>query len=142
MMSDALHLHYDINAEDLDLAGHASILVRKRLKELGFSPEVLRKVSVTMYEAEINAVIHACGGTADIEITPERIVILIADRGPGIPDLKQAMTEGYSTASHHARALGFGAGMGLPNIKKYADDLKVESVLGKGTTLTIVVNIA
>ena len=114
---------------------------KKTLKQLGFSSDIIRKVSIAMYEGEINMVIHADGGEATVEISQDSVRIILADRGPGINDIDLAMREGYSTAPEEVRNLGFGAGMGLPNIKKYSDDLKIESIPGVGTTLTILINI-
>ncbi len=111
------------------------------LREMGFSPDVIRRVSVAMYEGEINMVIHANGGSADVEVYPDKIEIILADRGPGIPDIEKAMQEGYSTAPDNIRSLGFGAGMGLPNMKRYTDDMKIESKLGEGTTVYMTVNV-
>ena len=133
-------LTYQVDGEDFSSAGEASSAVKKALKQLGFSPEVVRRVAIAMYEAEINMVIHAEGGEATVEITKEYIRITLADRGPGIKDIELAMQEGYSTAPEEVRNLGFGAGMGLPNIKKYSDDLKIDSEIGVGTTLTILIN--
>jgi anti-sigma regulatory factor (Ser/Thr protein kinase) len=133
-------LTYQVGGEDFSSAGEASSAVKKSLKQLGFSPDVIRRVAIAMYEAEINMVIHAEGGEARVEITKESIRIILADRGPGIKDIELAMQEGYSTAPEEVRNLGFGAGMGLPNIKKYSDDLKIESEIGVGTTLTILIN--
>ncbi len=130
-------LKYNVSDEDFSTAGEASASVKKTLKQLGFSPDVVRRVSIAMYEGEINMVIHADGGTATVEINQQSIVIVLADRGPGIKDINLAMQEGYSTAPDEVRNLGFGAGMGLPNIKRYSDDLKIETELGVGTTLTI-----
>ena len=142
-MSDPLvKLHYDIDAEDFSAAGAASSGVKKTMKALGIDPAVIKRVAIAMYEAEINAVIHADGGCADVTITPEQIVIVISDHGPGIPDIDQAMQAGWSTAPETVRELGFGAGMGLPNMKRYTDDMKVETTLGVGTTVTLVVNMA
>ena len=93
-----------------------------------------------MYEGEINMVIHAGGGRAIVDIYRDKIVIVLKDNGPGIPDIDLALTEGYSTATDSIRDLGFGAGMGLPNMKKYTDEFKLESEVGKGTTVTMVVN--
>ena len=133
-------LTYKVDGEDFSSAGEASSAVKKSLKQLGFSPDVIRRVAIAMYEAEINMVIHAEGGEATVEITKDYIRIVLADRGPGIKDIDLALQEGYSTAPEEVRNLGFGAGMGLPNIKKYSDDLKIESVVGVGTTLTILIN--
>lgn len=133
-------LTYPVDGDDFSVAGEASAAVKKALKQLGFSPDVIRRVSIAMYEGEINMVIHANGGTATAEITQSTIKIILADRGPGIKDISLAMQEGYSTAPEEVRNLGFGAGMGLPNIKKYSDDLKIETEVGVGTTLTIMIN--
>ncbi len=130
-------LKFDVSDEDFSTAGEASAAVKKTLKQLGFSPDVVRRVSIAMYEGEINMVIHADGGTATVEINQQSITVILADRGPGIKDIELAMQEGYSTAPDEVRNLGFGAGMGLPNIKRYSDDLKIETELGVGTTLTI-----
>ena len=134
-------LTYHVDGEDFASAGEASSATKKALKQLGFSSDIIRKVSIAMYEAEINMVIHAEGGDATVEISQDSIRIVMADRGPGIADIDLAMREGYSTAPEEVRNLGFGAGMGLPNIKKYSDDLKIETVPGVGTTLTILINI-
>ena len=111
--------------------------VKKKLRQLGFPPDVIRKVSIAMYEGEINMVIHADGGTADVEVTDDEIVIILADHGPGIPNVEMAMQEGFSTARDNIRALGFGAGMGLPNMKKYTDEMKIDTEVGVGTTITM-----
>lgn len=134
-----MKLHYEIPAYDLTCAGEASSNVKKTLVQLGVDPVLIKKTAISMYEAEINAVIHGNGGVADIEIDNDKIVIWIRDKGPGIPDIGLAMQEGYSTASDEVREMGFGAGMGLPNIKRYADKLDIETEVGKGTTLTLTV---
>ncbi len=134
-----MKLHYEIPANDMTYAGEASSNVKKVLVQLGIDPVQVKKTAVSMYEAEINAVIHANGGAADIEIDNDKIEVRISDNGPGIPDIDLAMQEGYSTASDEVREMGFGAGMGLPNIKRYADLLNIETEVGKGTTLTITV---
>lgn len=136
-----MKLHYDIPANDLTYAGEASSNVKKMLVQLGIDPVLIKKTAISMYEAEINAVIHGEGGVADIEIGNEKIVVRISDKGPGIPDIELAMQEGYSTATDEVREMGFGAGMGLPNIKRYADKLDIDSEVGIGTTLTIIVNL-
>ncbi len=140
-MAECVNFHFDIDGENFTSAGEASVRIKKLLREMGFSPEVIRRVSVAMYEGEINMVIHANGGTADINVFCDRIQIVLADRGPGIPNIDLAMQEGYSTAPDNIRSLGFGAGMGLPNMKRYTDEMKVESEVGKGTTVTMVVNV-
>ena len=138
---DSIKLHYDVPGDDFTRAGAASSDVKRNLKELGVSPSVIRNVSIAMYEGEINMVIHAGGGRIDVEITEEQIIMVLADEGPGIANLELAMKEGYSTAPDNIRCLGFGAGMGLPNIKKYTDDFRIETEVGKGTTLYLKVNI-
>ncbi len=141
-MSDSIKLHYDVSGDDFTRAGAASGDVKRTLKQLGISPAVIRNVSIAMYEGEINMVIHAGGGVIDVEITENDITMTLADSGPGIENIDLAMKEGYSTAPDNIRSLGFGAGMGLPNIKKYTDDFKIDSTVGVGTTLTLKVNIA
>ena len=138
-MSNAIHLHYEVSDEDFTRAGEASGAVKKRLKSLGFNPDAIRRVAIAMYEAEINMVIHADGGFCDIDIYPDRVEILMSDKGPGIPDVKKAMQEGFSTAPDNVRSLGFGAGMGLPNIKKYSDDMRIETTIGVGTNLYLTI---
>ena len=138
-MSNAIHLHYEVSGEDFTRAGEASGAVKKRLKSLGFNSDAIRRVAIAMYEAEINMVIHADGGYCDVDIYPDRIEILLADRGPGIADVDKAMQEGFSTAPDNVRNLGFGAGMGLRNIKKYTDEMKIETTLGVGTNLYLTV---
>ncbi len=140
-MSESVNFHFEIDGDNFTSAGEASVRIKKLLREMGFSPEVIRRVSVAMYEGEINMVIHANGGTADINVFCDRIQIILADNGPGIPDIDLAMQEGYSTAPDNIRSLGFGAGMGLPNMKRYTDEMNVESEVGKGTTVTMVVNV-
>lgn len=134
-----IKLHYDVPGDDFTRAGEASGDVKRKLKQLGFHPDVVRRMAIAMYEGEINMVIHAGGGVADVEILPDRIVAVLADHGPGIPDVEQAMQEGWSTAPDTVRSLGFGAGMGLPNIKKYSDILDIQTQVGTGTTLTMTV---
>jgi len=130
-------LEYHVSADDFSSAGEASGDVKRTLKTLGFPPDTIRKVSIAMYEAEINMVIHARGGKITVCISPAEIRVECADIGPGIPDIGLAMQEGWSTASDKVRGLGFGAGMGLPNIKKYTDSLDIRTELGVGTTLTM-----
>ncbi len=140
-MADVLNLHFDIDGDDFTVAGECSSKVKKTLKQLGFDPEAIRRVAIAMYEGEINMVIHANGGHIDVEISPESIVAILKDVGPGIPDVEKAMQEGFSTASNSVRELGFGAGMGLPNMKKYTDEMIIDTELGKGTTVTLKVNV-
>lgn len=134
---DAVQLHYDVNAYDFTHAGEASGKLKRSLKDLGFNPAIIRNVAIAVYEAEINMVIHADGGVIDATVTPECITVVLADKGPGIPDVELAMTEGYSTAPENVRSLGFGAGMGLPNIKKYTDEMNIKTVINVGTTITL-----
>ena len=139
-MADFVRLEYDIDGENFTSAGEASVKVKRSLRQMGFDPETIRKVSVSMYEGEINMVIHADGGKATVDIYDDRIVIVLADRGPGIPDIDLAMQAGYSTAPDNIRSLGFGAGMGLPNMKKNSDTMDITSTVGVGTRITMRVN--
>jgi anti-sigma regulatory factor (Ser/Thr protein kinase) len=136
-----MKLSYDVQGGEFTSAGRASSKVKKTLKQLGISPEIIRKVSISMYEAEINMVIHANGGKITAEIVPEKIYICLKDEGPGIKDLDLAMQAGYSTASKEAREMGFGAGMGLPNMRRYSDNLEITSEIGKGTKVEITVSL-
>ena len=140
-MEDAIVLTYDISADDFTRAGEASSDVKRKLKQMGVDPEAIRKVAIAMYEGEINMVIHAKGGLITVEMTPQQIKMILADVGPGIPDVELAMQAGYSTAPDEVRSLGFGAGMGLPNMKKYSDVLEVDTTLGVGPTVRRVVKI-
>ncbi len=134
---EPISLHYEVSGTDFTCAGEASGQIKKALKELGFPASLTRNVAIAVYEGEINMVIHGGGGVIDAEITPDCISIVLADQGPGIPDVSLAMQEGYSTAPDNVRQLGFGAGMGLPNIKKYTDEMVIETQVGKGTTIRI-----
>ena len=134
---ELLSLHYDVSGTDFTCAGEASSKIKRNLKELGFPTSIIRNVAIAVYEGEINLVIHGGGGVIDVEISPECISIVLADQGPGIPDVALAMQEGYSTAPDNVRQLGFGAGMGLPNIKKYTDEMIIETEVGKGTTIRL-----
>ena len=140
-MDDAILLTYTISPDDFTRAGEASSDVKRKLKQMGVSPEAVRKVAIAMYEGEINMVIHANGGEIRVDITTEKIIMILDDVGPGIPDVNLAMQAGYSTAPDEIRSLGFGAGMGLPNMKKYTDEMNIETEIGVGTKITMVVNI-
>ncbi len=140
-MSERLVFDYVIDGDNFTLAGNASVAVKKKLRLLGISPDVIRRVSVAMYEGEINMVIHAGGGTATVSVTSDEIEILLADKGPGIPNLDLAMKEGFSTAPDNIRDLGFGAGMGLPNMKKNTDTMEIETEIGKGTTIKMTIRL-
>ncbi len=140
-MSIVLNMHFDIDGEDFTTAGEASTAVKMKLKKLGIAPDVVRRVAIAMYEAEINTVIHGGGGFADVVLETDKITIKLVDHGQGIPNVELAMREGYSTAPDEVRNLGFGAGMGLPNIKKYTDEMYIDTEVGKGTTLTLIINL-
>lgn len=139
-MSDSVKFRFDVDGSNFTTAGQASVQVKKNLRELGIPAEAIRRVSIAMYEGEINMVIHAHGGVAEVEVFEDKVVIVLSDTGPGIPNIELAMKEGYSTAPDNIRSLGFGAGMGLPNMKRYTDGMKIDTELGKGTTITMVVN--
>lgn len=138
---DVFRLHFDIDGGSFASAGNASVEVKKTLRQLGISNAVIRRCSIAMYEGEINMVIHADGGTADVEVYPDRIVMVLEDHGPGIPDVELAMKEGYSTATEQIHNMGFGAGMGLPNMKRSSDELTIETEVGVGTKITMIVNL-
>lgn len=140
-MSESLTFSFDVDGEDFTSAGQASVQVKKNLRRLGISPDIIRRVSIAMYEGEINMVIHAGGGKADVTVDEDKIEIILADKGPGIADIDLAMQEGYSTAPDSVRSLGFGAGMGLPNMKRYTDEMTVNSVVGEGTTISMIVKL-
>ena len=135
-----LHLTYEVLAGDMGRAGEASSAVKQTLRKMGFDSDTIRRVSVCMYEGEINMVIHANGGIAEVDVGLDDITITLRDTGPGIPDIEKAMQEGFSTAGDNARNLGFGAGMGLPNMKKYSNEMTVDSTVGVGTTVTMVIH--
>lgn len=137
---NSFKVQYAIDGEDFSVAGEASRKLKKVLQSLGVDPGVIRKATVAMYEGEINMVIHADGGVIDAEITPDKIHLFLRDKGPGIPNIALAMTEGYSTASDNVRELGFGAGMGLPNMEKYTDYMNITTEIGVGTTIEMIVN--
>ena len=141
-MNEAVRFHFVVDGEDFTSAGQASVQVKKNLRRLGIPPETIRRISIAMYEGEINMVIHANGGEAEVLVYEDRIEMILTDHGPGIANVEQAMQEGFSTAPDNVRSLGFGAGMGLPNMKRYTDDMKIESVVGEGTTITMTVMLA
>ena len=140
-MSEALVFHFDVDGNDFTSAGQASVTVKKNLRQLGISPETIRRVSIAMYEGEINMVIHAGGGVADVKVYEEYIEIVLEDKGPGIKNIEQAMQEGFSTAADTIRSLGFGAGMGLPNMKRYSDEMTITSEVGVGTKIVMRIDI-
>ena len=139
---ETIKLVYPVEGGDMIEAGEASSKMKMTLKKLDLPPEVIRKASICMYEGEINMVIHADGGQAEVEVDANQIVIRMTDTGPGIPDVEQAMQEGYSTAGQTARELGFGAGMGLPNMKRYSDEMTIDTEVGKGTTVTVKIKVS
>lgn len=140
-MGDQLIFTYVIDGNDFTRAGEASSSVKNKLKMLGVASDVIRKTAIAMYEGEINMVIHADGGTITVTISDTDITMVLADTGPGIPDIAQAMQEGFSTAREEVRSLGFGAGMGLPNMKRYSDEMHIDTVVGQGTTITMKVRL-
>lgn len=140
MENSLMSLKYHVSPTDFTQAGEASSDVKNKLKKLGVPPEIIRKVAIAMYEGEINMVIHANGGDISVDITPDAIFMELKDVGPGIEDIDKAMQAGYSTAPDNVRSLGFGAGMGLPNMKKNSDTMDIQTVLGQGTTVTMTVN--
>lgn len=130
-------LIYDVPSDDFTRAGEASSSIKNKLKQMGIAPNIVRNVAIATYEGEINTVIHANGGKITVTIDSESITIVIKDTGKGIPDIALAMREGYTTAPDDVRSLGFGAGMGLPNMKKYSDEFDIQSTVGEGTTVTM-----
>lgn len=138
-MNNTLSFDYIVPGDDFTRAGEASSDVKHKLKQIGYDPDAIRRVAIAMYEGEINMVIHAGGGKAHVEISPEKIEMILADHGPGIRDIDLAMREGYSTAPDKVRALGFGAGMGMSNMKKCSDTMEIDTKVGKGNTLRMTV---
>lgn len=130
-----MEFKFELEGGNFSKAGYASSQIKKVLKQLSIDPRIIKRVVVALYEAEVNIVAHAWRGTVLAELDGEKILLELTDEGPGIPDISLAMQEGYSTASETVREMGFGAGMGLPNMKKNVDELKIESVVGVGTTV-------
>jgi anti-sigma regulatory factor (Ser/Thr protein kinase) len=141
LISDFMQLEYQIEGGDFSNAGYASSQIKKILKQLNVDSAVIKRIVVALYEAEVNVVAHAYKGKIFAEITTDEVELKVVDEGPGIPDISLAMQEGYSTASSKVREMGFGAGMGLPNIKKNADIMEIDSKVGIGTNVRIVVKI-
>ena len=135
----ALKLAFDVPGENFDQAGEASAKLKRTLQQVGVPAEVIRRVAIGSYEGEINLIIHAGGGQLQAEIYPDHTRVIVSDQGPGIKDVKEAMEEGYSTASEAARAMGFGAGMGLPNMAKCTDNFDVQSQEGEGTRISMTI---
>ena len=140
-MPEGITFRFEVDGSDFTSAGQASVQVKKNLRQLGIDPDIIRRVSIAMYEGEINMVIHANGGEASVTVTEEAVEIVLIDHGPGIKDLSLAMQEGFSTAPDNVRSLGFGAGMGLPNMKRYTDEMTVDSTVGVGTTVRMMVKL-
>ena len=140
-MMETVVFKYSINGDDFAAAGEASTDMKQKLRKIGIDAATIRRCAICMYEGEINMVIHANGGDVEVHVTEDIIKIILKDKGPGIEDIDRAMSEGFSTATHSIRELGFGAGMGLPNMKKNSDEISVESTIGVGTTVTVVINI-
>ncbi len=132
-----MHFEFNIEGGNFTRAGLASSEIKKMLKQLNVDLGIVKRTVVASYEAEVNVVAHAYSGTVYVDFDEQKIVIKFVDEGPGIVDIEQAMTEGFSTASSTVREMGFGAGMGLPNMKKNADDLQISSEVGKGTQVQI-----
>ena len=139
-MNDELIFKFNVDGDDFTSAGAASVQIKKNLRQLGIPADIIRRVSIAMYEGEINMVIHAGGGIAEVRVCEDHILIILEDKGPGIENIEKAMMEGYSTAPDSIRSLGFGAGMGLPNMKKHSDSMQIESTVGVGTKITMRVN--
>ena len=139
-LPDSLHFHYVVSKDDFTHAGAASSDIKNKLKKMNLDASYVRKVAIAMYEGEINMIIHAYGGTIDVDIFEDRLVMCLKDEGPGIANIEEAMQEGFSTAPADVINLGFGAGMGLPNMRKNTDEFEIESEVGVGTTVTMTVN--
>lgn len=140
-MGESLTFRFNVDGTDFTSAGQASASVKRTLRQLGLDPEIIRKVTIAMYEGEINMVVHAGGGEAKVTVYEDKIEIVLIDRGPGIEDVSLAMQEGYSTATETVRSLGFGAGMGLPNMKRYTDEMYIETKVGEGTKIIMYVHL-
>ena len=136
---NSIHYQYEVDGNDFSRAGEASSKLKQKLKEMNLPPDIIRRCSIAIYEGEINMVIHANGGVIDVDISPERILMVLKDVGPGIPDIEQAKQEGFSTANEEVNMLGFGAGMGLPNMKRSSDEIHIDTELNVGTTVTMVI---
>ncbi len=134
---NALRQEFQVKGGDFSRAGEVSCEIKNLLKEIGLSSQVVRRAAIAAYEAEMNIIMYAWQGRFDLSVTPDRVRIVVEDNGPGIEDVELALSEGYSTATPEMRELGFGAGMGLPNIKKNTDDFRIVSEVGRGTRLEL-----
>ncbi|MCJ7589449.1 MAG: ATP-binding protein [Candidatus Aminicenantes bacterium] len=132
---NAYQQEFQVKGGDFTRAGEVSCEIKNLLKELGLSAPIVRRAAIAAYEAEMNIIMYAWQGRLDLSVTPDRVRIVVEDKGPGIQDVELALSEGYSTATPEMRELGFGAGMGLPNIKKNTDDFRIVSEVGRGTRL-------
>lgn len=137
---NSIHYEYEVDGEDFTRAGEASSSLKQKLKQMNLSPDIIRRCAIALYEGEINMVIHAYGGTINVDIYPDKILMVLKDKGPGIPDIDLAMQEGYSTANEEVLNLGFGAGMGLPNMKRSSDEMHIDTELNVGTTVTMTIH--
>lgn len=137
-----MRLNFNIEGGDFTKAGFASSQVKKTLKHVNLNPVIIKRVVVALYEAEVNIVAHAYRGNISVDIEPEQVLVRLIDEGPGIPDIDRAMQKGFSTASPKVREMGFGAGMGLSNIRDNVDTFKITSEVNKGTTLEMVILIS
>lgn len=137
----AMTLTFDIMMDDFTRAGEASSAIKKVLRQIGIDADIIRRVAIATYEAEINVVIHSQGGTITVYIKGDMVEIFVEDKGPGIADISLALTEGYSTASNKVREMGFGAGMGLPNMVKCCDLFQIESAVGEFTRIRMVIEL-
>ena len=135
MENNAFTETYRVDKGSFDTAGEASSKIKRLLKNVGVPPEIIRDVAIAAYETELNLVIHSLGGELSLTITPEQVLLVSRDDGPGIPDLSLALKEGFSTAPESVRMMGFGAGMGLPNIKRHSHEFFIQSEMGKGTEI-------
>ncbi len=140
-MKDDINFSFTVPGDDFTRAGEVSSIIKRNLKSLGLEPQVIRRVAIALYEGEINMAIHANGGDITVNITDDGIEMLLSDTGPGIADIDKAMQEGFSTASAEVRNLGFGAGMGLPNMKKNVDEMKIDSTVGQGTDIRMFIKL-
>jgi serine/threonine-protein kinase RsbT len=132
-------LAFELISSDFNAAGQSSSKIKRVLQQIGVRSDVIRRIAISSYEAEMNVIIHARHGSVTATIFPDRTELLVEDQGPGIPDVSLAMKEGYSTAPDYVREMGFGAGMGLPNMRKCSDEFNIQSVIGEGTKISMVI---
>jgi anti-sigma regulatory factor (Ser/Thr protein kinase) len=142
MTDDEFVRAYEVVGSDFTNAGRASTSIKETLKNMGLASPLIRRVAIAAYEAEMNMVMYARRGTMTLHVTPADVTIDVRDEGPGIPDIPRAMQEGFSTATPEMREMGFGAGMGLPNIKRNTDGLVITSEVNRGTRLVLQVHVS